>query len=361
MQQSSPAARAGGRPPKHEIALEHAPRRASLRSRPLAAAVAVLSLLLPGLLPPTAAAQQLFRWEDDQGTVHYSDSIPPEYTEKRHEILSPEGTPVRVIPPAKTLEQIQRERELERLRAQQHRLIEQQRAADRVLLRTFRSVDDLIMVRDGKLAAIDVMIQVTKSNIRRQQDWLNGLRSEAADLERSGKPVPDRIQDGIATTERSLRDAMAAILDRERQKQEIRESFARDLRRFRQLKDIPETPEQVEEPHTELPNLVSCSNETECDRLWQLAQDYLRRHATVPVESAGTDILMTAPPVSNSDIGLTVSRIWNKDGSGASIFLDLQCRSYSAGLEACATPERQQVLNGFKSAIEATDARAAAN
>jgi hypothetical protein len=316
-------------------------------------------LALP-LLLPAASAQQLFRWEDDQGAVHYSDRIPPEYSEKGHEILSPQGTPVRVVPPAKTPEEIQRERELERLRAQQHRLIEQQQAADRVLLRTFRTVDDLIMVRDGKLAAIDVMIQVTKSNVRRQQNWLNGLREEAADLERAGKPIPDRLQQGIEKTERSMQEAMAAILEREHQKQDIRESFARDLKRFRQLKDIRETPMEAEEPPTELPNLITCGSDAECERLWLLAKDYVKGQATVPVESSSTDIVMTAPPETNNDIALTVSRIWNKQGTGASIFLDIQCRTYSAGMENCATRERQQVLDGFKPAVEAAATQAAA-
>jgi hypothetical protein len=319
--------------------------------------LAVLLLLLPLLAP----AQQLYRWVDDQGNVHYTDSIPPEYTEKGHQVLSPDGTRVREVAPAKTAEEIRRERELERLRAQQQRLIEQQKAADRVLLRSFRSVDDLIMARDGKLASGDVMIQVTKSNIRRQQDWLNRLRADAADLERAGKPVPERLREGIENSERSLKDAMAAILDRERQKQAIREEFGRDLARFRQLKNIPQTADPAAPAHTppSLENLVLCADRAECDRLWRLARDYVRQHSTLPIESSGADVLMTAAPASSKDIGLIVSRIWNKQGSGASIFLDLQCRSYTATVGTCATPGRQEILDGFRPALQAGDARAA--
>jgi hypothetical protein len=221
-------------------------------------------------------------------------------------------------------------------------------------------VDDLIMVRDGKLAAIDVMIQVTKSNMRRQQDWLNGLRAEAADLERAGKPVPERLTEGIAKSQRSLAEASAAILERERQKQDIRESFARDLQRFRQLRDIPEMPEQVVQSRTTLPNLINCGDKADCERLWSLARDYLRRSATVPVESSGEDVIMTAPPEGVRDIALTLSRIWNKQGNGATIFLDLQCRNYTTGRESCNTAERQQVLEGFAPAVEAAEPRAAA-
>jgi hypothetical protein len=293
--------------------------------------VAALGAALCAVAPRTQA-QHFYRWVDDQGNVQYTDKIPPSEIEKARTELSPDGMRVTEVPPAKTPEEIQRERELERLRAQQQRLIEEQKAEDRVLLRTFRSLDDMIMVRDGKISAIDVMIQVTKSNIQRQRDWLLQLRAEAADLERAGEPVTEQLEGRIASTERALKQALATILEREQQKQEIRDNFARDMKRFRQLNEIPEEPsrvEQVTQP-TELGNLINCKDERECARVWAEALDYVELHATVPVETAGADVLMTKAPDSNKDIALTLTRIWNTDRKGAVIFLDLQCKSYSA-------------------------------
>lgn len=324
--------------------------------------VALLALLpsfalIVALGNATVCAQgsQLYRWVDDQGNVHYTDKIPPSQSERGHIELSGDGMRVRTVPAAKTAEEIQRERELERLRAQQQRLIEQQKAEDRVLLRTFRNTDDLIMVRDGKLSALDVMIQVTKGSVRRQQDWLTKLRAEAAELERAGEPLSEQLQDRIATAERTLNQAMATILEREQQKQEIRETFARDLKRFRQLKDIAEEAPQAEEVRqpTELANLIECRNKAECERLWQQALHYLRQHATVPIETAGDDVAMTQPPLSIKDIALTVSRIWDQDRGSAVIFLDLQCRSYSTSADSCRTEPRREVLNAFRSTLEA--------
>ena len=81
---------------------------------------------------PAQSAAQLYRWVDDQGNVHYTDSIPAEYQEKGHTVLSPRGTQVLEVPPMKTPEEIQRERELTRLRGEQQRLIEQQKTADQM-------------------------------------------------------------------------------------------------------------------------------------------------------------------------------------------------------------------------------------
>lgn len=308
------------------------------------------------LVVPHAQSQQFYRWVDDQGNVQYTDKIPPSEVDKGHTELSDDGMRVRTVPPAMTPEQIQRERELERLRAEQRRFIDQQKADDRVLLRSFRSMDDLIMVRDGKIAAVDVMIQVTKSNIRRQQNWLLKLRAEAAELERAGEPVTDELKERIVSSEQSLNQSLAKILERERQKQDIRETFSRDIKRFRQLKDIPEETshaEEVTQPSL-LANLVECYNERECERMWKAAMRYVKQHATVPIETEGNEALMTQAPDTVDDIALTLTRIWNSHADGASIFLDIQCRNYNVSVEACRTEARAEVLNGFRAVLEAS-------
>lgn len=297
------------------------------------------------------AAGGFLRWVDDQGNVHYSDTIPPEFAEKGRSRLSSGGIEVEEIAPAKTLEEIQREQELERLRLQQERLIERQRAADMVLLRTFRSVDDLTMVRDGKLQAIDVMIQVTRSNIRRQQQWLAGLRSEAADHERAGKPVTQHLNDSIANTQRAINDSYETIVAREKQKQEIRESFARDLKRFRQLHEIPDVATSESEDVSvskQLNNLIQCEDRVECDRLWMLAVEYVEEHATVPIQTSTPNLVITAPPEEKGAVALTVSRVNNKDNEGGSIFLDLQCRSAQRSSSPCMTPKATAILEEFR-------------
>jgi hypothetical protein len=295
----------------------------------------------------------LYRWVDDEGNVHYTDTIPPSQVTKGHTEITEQGIRVKTVPPAKTAEELQKEQELERLRAQQERLIEQQRAADRVLIQTFRSDDDIVMARDGKMASIDVMIQVTKNNIRRQQEWLGRLRTEAANLERAGKPVPQHLSDSIANAERSIRDAYATILDREAQKRSIRESFDRDLKRFRELNKLSDS-QKPREPQTRLPvlhNIVNCRDTEECERLWSRAVAYVQQHATTQVQTSGANILIAAPAASGDDISLILSRINDKDGEGSSLFLDLQCQSSLRGEEMCQSPEAKEILAGFRAAL----------
>ncbi len=303
-------------------------------------------------------AAKMFRWVDENGVVHYTDQIPPNQVDKGHAQLTNQGVRVEVVPPAQTIEEIQRERELERLRAQQERLVEQQKAADRVLLRTFRSVDDLLMARDGKLAAIDVVIQVARGNIRRQQEWLRNLRTEAADLERAGKSVPQHVTEGIGKSERYIRESYATIVDREQQKEGVRADFDRDLKRFRQLKDIPEDKaEQPKEPsRLALRNLVTCESSAQCDQYWALAVAYAKAHATTAIQTLGANILITAPPETRDDLSLTLSRIQEKDGAAASIFLDLQCKNQASNDTGCGDERALKVLSAFHDAVTAATA-----
>jgi hypothetical protein len=321
----------------------------------LCIATVLIVLALPG------NAQVFHRWVDDQGNIHYSDVVPPSEIDKGRTTMSPQGVAVETVAPQKTPEQIQRERELARLQAQQQRMLDQQRADDRVLLNTFQNVDDLLMTRDGNLSNIDTAIQFSKGNIRRQQDWLTELRAKAGDLERKGMPVPERLQSRITNTEKAIQEALAAIVEREQQKQEIRQKFDRDLRRLRQLKQLPEptateTPTIVESPRLE--NIVECTDSASCDRLWTQAIAYVKRYATKPIESLGEDMAITEAPTQQDDIGLIVSRIWSEDRQVAKIFLDLQCRSYAPGDDRdCRNEARTRVLMGFRAALSGKQPR----
>jgi hypothetical protein len=302
---------------------------------------------------PCWAQAKLYRWVDERGVVHYTDHIPPSEAERGHTELNAQGVAVDTVAPAKSVQELRRERELERLREQQERLLAQQREEDEILLRTFRSVDDLIMAREGKLAAIDVVIGVARTNIRSQQRWLSDLRRDAADLERAGKPVPDHLQASISKTERYIRDAYASIVEREQQKDGIRRDFDRSLLRFRQLRNIPAEPGGglAIRDRPALGNLVTCSGREDCERLWAKALAFVEAQATTPVQTSGPNILMTAPPQTPEDLSLTLSLIRESDAENASLFLDMQCKSLGTEESRCADERAVEILEGFRKAL----------
>jgi len=256
------------------------------------------------------------------------------------------------VAPAKTPEEIQREKELERRRQVQQRLIEAQRAADRSLLTNYRTAEDLLMARDGQLASVDVMIQATKGNIRRQQEWLRGLRSEAANLERAGKELPQDLRDDITRTEHEINSSYAIIVSREQQKQGIRDNFDRDLNRFIKLKGLPEGTLDEQTQSSPQNNLIRCGSREVCSTSWRRATAYVRTHATTPILHVGDALVINEPPLKQGDISLALSLIRDTSGDGASLFLDLQCRRFETSATACRTEPGVTVLEGFRAAVE---------
>lgn len=315
-------------------------------------ALGLCALLL--LAMPLTASAKLYKWVDDEGNVQFSDKVPPEHVHRERSQLNKRGIEVERIDRAKTKEEVAREQETERLRAEQQRIIEEQQAADQVLLNTFRSEDDIIMSRDGKLASIDVLIQVEQSTIKRLKQDLAEMQKSAAGQERKQGFVAKRLQKDIEHTRKQLETSYASILTKERDKQRIREKSGRELERFRILKKLAhkeETHEEAIDSSSLLKNLVTCADEAACDAIWKQAEAYVTKHAVTRLELASSAVIMTAAPSRDHEYSLTVSRIRAKNGAGSEIFLDLQCRDTAKGIKLCESEKIRAIRDGFRSSV----------
>ncbi|MCP3668168.1 MAG: DUF4124 domain-containing protein [Gammaproteobacteria bacterium] len=318
----------------------------------------ILSIILGLSLCGGAVAAKLYRWVDSQGKVHYSDKVPPEEASHARSELDQQGIETRRVDAAKTPEQIAQEKELKRLRIEKQKLIEAQQEKDNVLLRTFRSEDDIVMTRDGKVTAIDVQIQVVRSNISRLKAKLADLQKKAAMLERQGKAISPLFLKDIENTRISLKQSYEALIHEEQEKELTRERFNQDLAHFRKLKrlegeHLPETVENEKRLFTSLlETVVICNNSQACERAWKMAEAYVRTHTTTRMQMLSDSIIMTATPIKDSDISLTVSRITEEGVSGAKLFLDLQCKNSPIGIDLCHSTKVDSIRLDFRQSVE---------
>jgi hypothetical protein len=300
----------------------------------------------------TGAECRLYRWVDEAGAVHYTDTLPPTQAGRGFDEIDDRGVVVGTTDPAKTPEEIRRDAEVQKSRDAVDRAKKQRVVADRALLQAYRSVDEMVTARDGRIAPVDAMIQVLRSNIRRQQDSLRGLHAAAADLERAGKPIPPNLSEGINKIERGIRDAYSAVLGHEQRKQELYAGFGADIRRFRQLTGLPEAKAGDEDlGKRALQYVVSCPSVEACDLTWARATAYVREHARMPIQVARDTVLITAAPEGPDDIGLALSRIQEGEGEGGAVFLDVRCKSGPNGDATCRGPEARGILDRFHDAV----------
>ncbi len=317
-----------------------------------------IALILLLTLPLSAMGGKLYRWVDADGRVQYSDRVPPEQQARGHSRLDESGIELEKVKAARSKEAIQedlaREKALKRLRAEQQRLIESQKAADRVLLRTFRAEDDIKMARDGKLTAIDVHIQVIRGNIKRLKNRLEDLQKGAADMERQGKKASLNYLNDMTSLHQQIKDAYASIIVKERDKDTIWANHEDDLRRFRTLKKLqPEKPGITPSQQTAslLETVVQCPDTESCDLAWKKATAYVELHATTRLQLASDIILLTRTPIQDDEFSLTVSRIAEKKGTGAEIFLDLLCKNSPGGEKFCLSDKIKNIRSNFRPAL----------
>jgi hypothetical protein len=309
------------------------------------------------LLTATAAgAATIKKWVDENGVTHYGTSVPPEYRDQAHSELNKRGIEIRRHDRALTPEEIEREKALDALRAEQQKLLEEQQARDRILLNLYRNEDDLVMSRDGKIAQLDSQIQLTHAEIRRLKTRLSDFQAAAAEAERSGKQLTEQQTANLETTQRSIEKSYAIILSKEDEKRITIDRYEQDLQRFRQLRQGSSRAVGADRiKKSEIPDLVDtavrCKDDQECGRLWPIAQQYALANATTPVDLDAERILVTAPPRAIRDISITVSRLEDPTQGGERIFMDVQCANFTEAREFCRGPEVSAIRSGFRAAL----------
>ena len=97
--------------------------------------------LLGLLLLSTTASAALFRWVDDDGKVHYSDSVPPSKAQKGHTEMDKLGNKVKKVEAAKSKEQVDEEEWLRELEGKLKTKQAQQKRKDSQLLNSYASVE----------------------------------------------------------------------------------------------------------------------------------------------------------------------------------------------------------------------------
>ncbi len=296
-----------------------------------------------------ATTQKMYRYKNKDGVVVIKDHLPPDVARQGYDIVDIYGNLIRRVPPAKTPEQIRKEKELARLAAIERQKIEEQLRRDNELLRQYTTVRDLERARDNMIKAVMVDMDIRRANIQRIRRDLEKMQSEAADFERRGKPIPKALQDNI---ERALRQIAEGEMYIERKNAEIariREEFSQDIARFEELqRQRARRLAQDEAERQRLRNRAFyCEDFNVCARAWQLAQLYVKDNASGRIELITDTLIITEKPRTDKDVSITVSRIPERDGR-VEIHIDVYCKGANGEEQVeCTTDRAQQIVRRF--------------
>ena len=187
--------------------------------------IALLAVAL--LVPLPLAADELYRWVDEQGDVHYSDAPPADATRGRHARVREDGTTKEQVDPGA------RRREEADAPADEGRADRARR--DRVLMETYSTVDEIERRRARHLESIEGEIGLAEHRVRRARRRIDKYTRLLEDLPKDNEHR--------AEMKRQRQDAKTRLRKRKEQLEKLRarrdaleQRFAEDIARFRELK-----------------------------------------------------------------------------------------------------------------------------
>jgi hypothetical protein len=316
----------------------------------------LVGILLISCTLPAQARLPMMCWDDAEGARTCSDVLPPAASDYPRKEFGLDGIPRREVPRALTEEEIEQQRQLQELRERAARIRAEQEEADRRLLQLYPTIEDLLKNRDVTIADMDSVIEGALDGVRAARERLARLHARAAEAERRGQQPSSSLLEELAAAKRSIGDLQSAVVEKQAQRADTLAEFEAKLERYRELRPgeaakVDDHAIGAQAADRPIPAAVHCATGAECDRLWDSAKNYVRRHATTPVELAAARILATAPPRRIDDISITLTRQADVTGKGERIFMDIQCADFAEGRSFCLGPEVAAIRNQFRQGL----------
>jgi hypothetical protein len=203
---------------------------------------AVLGMLVafigwvPVALAATTGNTVTYKWTDDQGIVHYGDSVPPQYAQKERSVLNARGVEVRKLDAQKSPEQLAAEARVQgdTVKQKQH---------DAFLMNTYASVKDIEALRDLRLDQLHGQRVAAELYV----DSLHARLSALQDRAKSFKPysprpaahkMPDDVAEDLVHTLNELRTQHNALVAKTEEETTTKAQFQADIERYEELHSL---------------------------------------------------------------------------------------------------------------------------
>ncbi|MFT5319934.1 MAG: hypothetical protein ACI934_000064 [Pseudohongiellaceae bacterium] len=163
-----------------------------------------IALLFSTLIATQSEAANLYKYTDDQGREIVSSRVPAEFVRNGYQILNERGQVIEVVERSLSAEElaVQSEEKKSLRLAEQARL--EQEEADTMLLRLYRSPEEVIRRRDSTVSELDGQFTVLSSLLEDVEEKLAELEQKVVNNENAGNEVPANLiaQVEDATVER---------------------------------------------------------------------------------------------------------------------------------------------------------------
>jgi hypothetical protein len=194
--------------------------------------LAFSTLAVTLLLTAVSAQATMYRWVDGNGQVHYSDTAPTTYRQSGGAELGKQGNVVK-----RTQSEAERRAEAARAAEQKQLQLEQQKQAqlDRALTQTYTTEAEIDLARDRALEHHKLAIKGAEIRSKAVEANLAEVNARIAAIEKAGRKVGTGLIDQADQAARESLELKRTILNNGEAMQQVREKYAADKVRFREL------------------------------------------------------------------------------------------------------------------------------
>jgi hypothetical protein len=218
--------------------------RISAKIRPISALTAGIVfcwLLSAG----TVLADKVYRWVDENGEIHYSETLPPDIEDTEHDVLDEQGIirqedmslkpePVKVVP---DIQEGELPRDASGMKRAKPLYSEQelQNRMDRLLLLRYDSEDEIIDAMEVEINQLSYDRRLLETSRDSLAAAYKGNIHEAADRQRAGATVEPELANTLADLRVRIDRNSRSMQGLKKRENDIRILFESDLERYRKL------------------------------------------------------------------------------------------------------------------------------
>lgn len=182
-----------------------------------------------------------YKWRDAAGNLHYGDTLPAEAAKLGYDIVNPQGIVIRHVERAKTPEELAAARAAAARDKAAREEDERRARVDAQLLAAYPSEDDLARTQRQQLEMLDQQVKGAEVVQRQQEQALADGLARAAEVERSGNPLPPALANEIARLRARVEEQRQLVERRHNERAQAVTAGEAQRARYRELKArVPE-------------------------------------------------------------------------------------------------------------------------
>ena len=183
---------------------------------------------------------QYYRWVDENGTVHFGDSVPAEHADRRREVINQQGVTVETLAAEPTEEERLRQQQARSEELAREQSAKDQERRDQVLLKSYTSANEIEALRDRRVDMMNAQIRVTEIYLDNLREKLKRLEKEASRFspysdDPKAEPLDEKLALEISTILESIMAYEDNLQEAMTEQGQLMARFNEDISRYREL------------------------------------------------------------------------------------------------------------------------------